>query len=191
MKSKKSFVIIISVLVVLIVGASVLYKNLSSKVNLIPNIPTNVSSTVESENETTHLAPDFTVYDKDGKAVKLTDYFGKPIVLNFWASWCGPCKAEMPDFDEKYKKYKDDVVFLMVNMTDGYRETVDSAQSFVESQGFSFNVLFDKDIDAGNTYQVYSFPTTYFIDKDGNLVTRAVGMMSAESLQRAIDLINK
>ena len=70
------------------------------------------------------LAPDFTVYDLEGNEVHLTDFFGKPIIVNFWASWCGPCKMEMPDFDVAYNTYKDDIVFLMVNMTDGSRETV-------------------------------------------------------------------
>ncbi|MDQ9824562.1 TlpA disulfide reductase family protein, partial [Acinetobacter sp. 163] len=76
-------------------------------------------------------APDFTVYTVDGEAVKLSDYFGKPIVLNFWASWCGPCKMEMPEFNKMAETLDGEVQFLMVNMTDGSRETVETASQYV------------------------------------------------------------
>jgi thiol-disulfide isomerase/thioredoxin len=133
-------------------------------------------------------APDFTVYDADGKAVKLSDYFGKPIVLNFWASWCGPCKMEMPDFQKKYLELGNEVQFLMVNATGG-RETVESAKSFLAGTEYTFPVLFDADADASATYSVYYLPTTYFIDAQGHLVARAISAIDAETLQRGIDMI--
>ena len=142
----------------------------------------------ESDNEGVK-APDFTVYDVDGNAVKLSDFAGKPIVVNFWASWCDPCKGEMPDFNKKYLELGDEIQFLMINLTDGSRETVDTASEFVEEQGYEFPVLYDTDIDAATKYGVYSIPTTYFIDADGNAVGMASGMISAETLQKGIDLI--
>lgn len=135
------------------------------------------------------MAPDFTVYDLEGNEVHLSDYVGKPIVLNFWASWCGPCQMEMPDFHEKYLTLKDDVHFLMVNMTDGSRETVDTASAFIEKQGYSFPVFYDKDSDAAATYGVYSLPTTYFIDSEGYAVAHAAGAIDGETLQRGIDMV--
>ena len=135
------------------------------------------------------LAPDFTVYDAEGNPVQLYDYIGKPLVVNFWASWCGPCQMEMPHFEDKYQELGDEVQFLMINMTDGGRETVDSASAFIAEKGYTFPVLYDTDSDAALTYGAYSLPTTYFIDADGYAVARATGAIDADTLQKGIDLI--
>ena len=134
-------------------------------------------------------APDFTVYDVAGNAVRLSDYFGKPIVLNFWASWCGPCRSEMPHFQEMYEKWGDEVVFLMVNVTGGGNDTQSDAMRFVQSGGYTFPVFFDLTLDAASAYGVSGFPTTYFINANGDPVTYAVGALSAATLQRGIDMI--
>ncbi|MBP1577196.1 MAG: TlpA family protein disulfide reductase [Oscillospiraceae bacterium] len=133
-------------------------------------------------------APDFTVYDKDGGEVKLSDYFGKPIVLNFWASWCGPCKMEMPDFDEKNKELGDKVQFLMINATGG-RETLETATQFIEKSGYTFPVFYDTDQMAAYLYQIYSLPTTYFINADGEITAYAAGAINSDILQKGIDMI--
>ena len=142
----------------------------------------------DHEEDHVHLAPDFTVYDKDGNEVNLSSFFGKPIVLNFWASWCPPCRMEMPDFNEKYLELGDEVHFLMVNMTTG-RETKQSAQEFIQEENFSFPIYFDTNQDAAITYSAYSLPTTYFINASGEAVAQATGAIDIDTLQRGIDMI--
>lgn len=134
-------------------------------------------------------APDVTVYTADGQAVKLSDFFGKPIVLNFWASWCPPCKAEMPDFDKVCQELGGEVQFLMVNLTDGTQETVETASAFIQSTGYTFPVYYDTSMDAATQYGIQSIPTTYFIDKHGNVITGANGMLSEENLRTGISMI--
>ena len=132
-------------------------------------------------------AYNFTVYDADGKPVSLSAFIGKPIVLNFWASWCGPCRMEMPEFQKMYEQFGDEVHFLMVNLT-GY-DHMASAKAFVQSGGYSFPVYFDLTLSAGNAYGVHSFPTSVFIDAEGYLMATYVGAMSGATLQYYIDLI--
>lgn len=142
-----------------------------------------------ADEEPTNPAPDFTVVDKDGKEVKLSDMRGRPVVVNFWASWCPPCKAEMPDFEEMYKKYGDKVVFMMVNMTDGFQETLSKAKAHIADNGYTFPVYFDTKSSAAYTYNVSSIPATYLVDSKGNLVAHATGMISGKALEEGIGLI--
>lgn len=136
-------------------------------------------------------APDFTVFDSQGNKVKLSYFAGKPVVLNFWASWCPPCKAEMPIFNEVYADSKDDIVFLMVDLVDGQRETQAKGQNYVEDQGFAFPIYFDTEQQAAVAYGISSIPTTLFIDSDGNIITSNQGTVDKETLIAGIDLIKK
>lgn len=133
-------------------------------------------------------APNFVVLDEQGKAVQLSDFAGKPVVLNFWATWCGYCKLEMPDFDKAYAQYPD-VVFLMINATDGVYETKEKASAYVKSEGFSFDVYYDVSGLAQNAYQLTGYPTTVFIDANGDVVSKEVGMISYETLVEGLKLI--
>lgn len=149
-----------------------------------------VQASSEVSDSNTVAAPDFTVLDEDGNEVKLSDFKGKPVVLNFWATWCGYCKMEMPDFDTAYAKYPD-VQFLMVNVTDGVNETVEKAKAYVETEGFSFDIFFDVKLEAVGRYGVTGYPTTYFIDKDGNAVAMQSGMLKLDILEKGIAMITE
>jgi len=200
MKNKKMLGIGVILFAVLIVGASILYNAMKDKVE-------DNSFQMEGENNTGNtndtdangadtntdnekvVAPDFTMTDKDGNEVKFSNFAGKPIVLNFWASWCGPCQMEMPDFEEMYKQYGEEVQFVMVNMTDGSQETVDSATQFITEKGYTFPVYYDTKMEGAYYYSVYSLPMTYFIDADGNVAASSRGMISGENLQKGIEAI--
>lgn len=151
------------------------------------------SGNEQSESEGAQIsddhAPDFTVVDWDGENVKLSDLFGKPIVLNFWASGCGPCRSEMPDFQAAYEKYGNEVQFMMVNYIGFFGETVDSAKEFVNGQGYTFPVYFDTGNSAAEIYGIYSIPQTFFIDEHGELIAYAKGMLDEESLEKGINMI--
>ena len=141
-------------------------------------------------NPNTVPALDFTFYHADGSSAKLSDYFGKPIVLNFWSSNCGPCRSEMPDFQRAHEELGEAVTFLMVNVTDGYWDTVESASSYVAEEGFTFPVFYDTDNHAAYTYGVTGLPTTYLIDAAGELAAYRSGAMSYDILMSGIDLIS-
>ena len=185
---------------VVIVGASVLYNRFSGEVSM-GGIATVAQETAAAEEtaapgETTpetqsasNLAPDFTVYDLEGNAHKLSDFRGKPVLLNFWASWCGPCQMEMPDFQKFYESHGDQVNFVIVNLTDGQQETVESASAFIAEKGYTFPVYYDTDIDAAMKYGVSAVPVSYFLDAEGNFVAWAQGALTADMLQQGMDML--
>ena len=182
MFGKYKTVIIFLIILVVVGGAAIAYPKLSEMYNKDPQ---SQSGSDISEDQ----APDFKVYDYDGEPVYLSDYFGKPIVLNFWASWCPPCKAEMPIFNSVYQDVKNEVQFFMVDLVDGQQETVADGKAYIEDQGFTFPVFFDTDGAAGYMYQISSIPTTFFIDKNGVLVSIHRGIINAIQLQSGINSI--
>ena len=203
MKDRKTLVLLVLAFAIVLAGAYLLYDRLGSQyapdqlaVESTP-VPADTAESTADSGDTQQTAedaeaqrtaaPDFTAYDADGNAVQLSDYFGKPLVLNFWASWCGPCKSEMPAFQQAYEQ-EDGVQFLLVNMTGG-RETQADAEALLEEEGYTFPVLFDLDLDAAMTYGVTALPTTYFLDAEGNLVAWAQGAINEETLQQGLEMI--
>ncbi len=179
----------LALMIVIIAGALFAYQGFTARKNAADSSlsETDPSQEAAAEGELV-LAEDFTVYDIAGKEVNLSDFRGRPLVVNFWASWCPPCVWEMPDFNQVWRDRQDDVMFMMVNVIDGKKETEKSGKEFFQDKGFSFPVYFDIDQDAVSTFGVYSYPQTYFIDKHGYFVAYAKGAIEAATLQEAIDM---
>ena len=146
MNREKKLAILALAFAVLLAGAYVLYNRLGDQVEhetLVvqpepapAEVPADTTAPAETAEETQEqkqdrTVPDFTVYDEAGNPHKLSDFRGKPVILNFWASWCGPCKSEMPDFQKSFEANGEKIHFLMVNCTDGSQETVETASDFL------------------------------------------------------------
>ncbi len=134
-------------------------------------------------------ALNFTVYDLNYNSVKLSDFAGKPIVINFFTTWCGPCCAELPHFEELYNEYGKDVNFLFVDLTDDFEEDVDNLESFVEEFGYTFPVYADINEEASLKYGITAFPHTFFINKDFYVVDSHLGMMEKQQIKNYIEKI--
>lgn len=147
-----------------------------------PNGKEDTASQVE------YKAPDFKLKTLEGKTVRLSDYVGKKVILNFWATWCPPCKEEVPHMQKVYEEYKNQgVEILAVNVTNKEGGKGAVAQ-FVKEHGLTFKVLLDKEGVVGSTYQVLTLPTTYMIDTKGNMVDIIEGPMNETLMKK---LINK
>ncbi len=192
MKNTIKWIVIAILLVGIIAGSLFLYNKYSEEYGMNNPIHNEDKTTEETPDvqENDNSAPDFTVTDYDGNKVNLSDFKGKPVVVNFWATWCYYCTVEMPDFNEAYKE-NPDVQFLMVNATGINGETVESAKAYVLQEKYEFDVFFDTEFNAIRTYGITSYPQTIFIDKDGNIVSRRIGMLSKDSLIQEIKKITE
>ena len=129
------------------------------------------------------LAPDFELTTTSGETIKLSDLRGQAVLVNLWATWCPPCRAEMPAIDKVYNEYKDDgLVVLAVNMT--YQDTVANIAPFVDEYGLTFPILLDETGIVGTLYQLRSLPSSFFINRDGTINEVVIGGPMAEALLR-------
>ena len=187
---KSTYNIIVGILIaVIVIGGGFLLFGGSNTQQPTRTEPTTEPTETTQATEPVELAPDFTVEDADGNLVKLSDFRGKPVVLNFWASWCGPCKAEMPEFEEAYHTYGDQIQFVMVDLVSGRSETKEMGMAVIQENGYTFPVFFDVNQEASAAYGLSAIPMTCFIDADGAIVMHQVGMLSAEGLEQGIQAI--
>ena len=170
----------------LLVGAVLAYNALSRRVEPSVDPPRTQAQGEQQQTQARETAPDFSVIDEEGNAVRLSDMRGKPVVLNFWASWCPPCRQEMPEFDKLHRELGGEVHFMMVDLVDGGTETVESGARFVRDQGYGFPVYFDTKGQAAEAYGIMSIPATFFIDATGNVISSQIGALSADALTRGI-----
>ncbi|MDF2670442.1 MAG: thiol-disulfide oxidoreductase [Paenibacillus sp.] len=164
---------IIIFVAVLLIGGYTIGSSLFSK------------ETIPKEGST---APAFKLTGLDGQAKELSDYKGKVVIVNFWASWCEPCYKEMPAIQKQYDKWKDrGVVVLGLNLD----ESPVTVQTFVRQYDLTFPILIDKEFRMRNRYHVVSYPTTFFINGSGKIVTKKVGEMDEAFIEQTLTAMLK
>jgi thiol-disulfide isomerase/thioredoxin len=129
---------------------------------------------VKTAPELGHVAPEIELKDMSGLTLKLSDFRGQPVMVNFWATWCGPCREEVPYIEEAHLQYGDDLTILAVNAG----EDLASVKQFAVDHALSFPILLDPSGKALRAYHPSGYPTTYFIDSDGIIQVIELGSMS-------------
>lgn len=203
-RNKKHVGVIVAAVVfaVLLIGAGVAYSALAPAADNKQIEVTGTDAVQETEvdaaddtgdgngtNAATTPAPDFTMTDADGATLTLADFKGKPVLLNFWASWCGPCQSEMPDIQKAWEAHAQDIDFVIVNMTGMSGETEQAARTFLADNGYTFPVYFDKDSSAAAAFGVNSIPQTYLIDAEGNILGGYMGAMTSSIIDEGIQML--
>ncbi len=126
------------------------------------------------------LAPDFTLVDLEGNQVTLSDFRGKTVFLNFWATWCPPCRAEMPEMEAVYQEYKDKgVVVIGVDIMEAESEV----RQFVEQGGYSWTFVLDTSGEVAGNYEIAAIPTSFFIDREGVIQVVNIGAMTKRAME--------
>ncbi|MDP6770268.1 MAG: TlpA disulfide reductase family protein [Anaerolineales bacterium] len=131
------------------------------------------------------VAPDFKLIDAvTNRPVTLSQFYGKPVILNFWATWCGPCKVEMPHLQDAHNSYsKEHLIILAIN----YGEDPTTVLSFASDLGLTFRTLLDETAAIQSQYQVRGYPTTIFVNTDGTISHTHIGMLEPSLLIHQID----
>lgn len=130
------------------------------------------------------LAPDFTLKTLDGESVTLSDLRGRAVLINFWATWCPPCRAEMPAFQQAYQDYEEQG-FMIVAVNATIQDNPEDVAAFIEEYGLNFPIVLDTDGAVNQQYHVLSLPTSFFIDKEGIISEVVIGGPIAEALIRS------
>lgn len=170
----KRNIVVVSLIVIFVAVA--LYRNLVQADDVV--LPK------EEAPKIGFLAPSFTLTSMDGTETAVGGQRGKALLINFWASWCGPCEIEAPDLVANYESYQDRLDIYAVNMTGIDKE--DLAREFAERHGFKFPVLFDRGNKVTDLYMVTGYPTTFFVDKNGVIRDMVVGILPPAELERKI-----
>lgn len=128
-------------------------------------------------------APDFELENLTGEKIKLSDFQGKKVMLNFWATWCPPCKAEIPDMQKFHLEEGDDIVILAINI-----DTENDVAGFAKQMNVTFPILLDKQNNVNKVYQIISIPTSYFIDEKGLIQNKHIGAMDIKAMRKFMDM---
>lgn len=136
-----------------------------------------------------YKAPEFTIQDMEGNTLHLADLKGKPVFINFWASWCPPCRAEMPHIQAAYEKYGDKIQFIMINTIE--QDTMEDLKAYLAEAKLTFPIYLDEKSLVNQLYQVPGWPTSLFINKKGIIVDRLTRPMTAEMTESLMQSILK
>ncbi len=186
---KYSFILWILILALIIGGGYYVVNTLGNQDKdkpVVTDIETPTETGIAGEEENDYISQlkidipfqtDFIAYNGQGEKVSISDYRGKNVILNFWASWCPPCVEEMPEFEALHKKLDPkDTVILAINVTDGQRETRKTAEKFIREQNIDLNILYDEDLNGAKEFSISVIPQTYVIDKEGYVQYGLMGM---------------
>ncbi|MEI5995211.1 TlpA family protein disulfide reductase [Candidatus Enterococcus mansonii] len=184
---KKKPIFLLLSLIVLLSASFFMYTKLKSSEDI--NISIEPDAKDIPDNKITEDAFNISFQDNEGKERKLSEFKGKPIVLNFWASWCPPCRQEMPMFQKAYE-LDSDVQYLLINQTDGYRETKQKAQEFMTNEKLTMPLYYDETGDSMIKYGLNALPMTVFIDADGVIKGKSLGALNESSFKTYLDKIN-
>lgn len=201
MKKSLNTIIWVIALITLLIAAYTFYTKNKTQ-SLVPPLQQNTVQQQDTSNENTSaqsstvnetsqtekiMAPDFTLNDLEGNAVKLSDYKGKIVILNFWAVWCKYCLQEMPDLSALNKELEkeNEAVILAVDV----KESPDTVREYLSANNITLKVLLDEEGSVAETYGVPGYPTTFVLNKDGSLYTYLSGATDKETLRTIIDKV--
>ncbi|MCS5695131.1 TlpA family protein disulfide reductase [Desulfofundulus thermocisternus] len=186
MKKRLFSVVILSLVVISLIAVYAYFRPGAMEGSGMPPDPTgSKESGVAVGMDVGQRAPDFTLTTADGEELSLSDFRGRPVVLNFWATWCPPCRAEMPAIQSFYEKTGREIHVLAVNLTASERSAA-RVKDFLDAGGFTFPVLLDTRGDVAREYLVRAIPTTFFIDREGIIRARHTGSLTLEMLEEIV-----
>ena len=189
MNEKKKLGVVVLSLVVVVALSVLLYSIYKDRVDPMSGKWTATSSdaamTIAAVNE---AAPNFTMEDANGNTVQLSDFKGKPVVLNFWAASCSYCKSEMPYFESAYREYGDQVQFVMLNVV-GSERSQNDGRDFIRDSAYTFPVFYETAGKAMGLYGLRGLPATFFIDTDGTVVQTSIGAITETKLDSSIQAL--
>ena len=186
MESKRSNIgliaLIVALVCVLFLGRAA-YSLLAGQDASRQTASTAATATAQKGSQSSPLLPSFPLLDASGTGLDSIDLLdGRPLIINFWATWCPYCVDEMPDYQRLYEKYGDDVRFVMIDVADGRQETVEKAAAYIEENGFTFPVYYDTTGRASGLMGVSSYPSSAIVSAEGEILIFAPGRISYEAV---------
>lgn len=181
----KKFIIILIAVVLTAISIITVNKFNSSNNKVVSSTDSTNQNNSDNNNQSAKKAQaiDFKLKDLNGNELSLSSLKGKKVFLNFWATWCPPCKSEMPEIEKLYEETKDsNLIIVAVEIG----EPLNTVKPFIDSNKYKFKVLLDSDNSVADKYKINSIPTSYFIDTEGNIISEHLGAMTIDQMKEYI-----